>query len=250
MSARASTSSPARRLGRQVAQLPLHDAGVGDLDLACRLGEAEVHDLHLALLRDEHVGRRDVAVDDPHQPAGLGVVHLVRVGEAFAHLEDDVEAVRDRDAAVDPAAPFEQRLQIDAVDVLHDDEVRVLAVADVEHLHDVRVLEGERQPRLVQEHRDELLVLGEGRQDALDGDVLLEPAHRFRDAAEHLCHASGRDSLGDAISTIGHRSPVPAGRYNESAEAAMIARRYVLVRKGAARPDPEAGRRLTPRPEP
>src|SRR4029077_13783197 len=74
-----------------------------------------------------------------------------------------------------------------------------------------------------QEHRDELLVLGERRQEALDRDVLLEPAHRRRAPAEHLVHASGGDALGDAISTIGHRSPVPPRRYDESARPAMIA---------------------------
>ena len=44
-------------------------------------------------------------------------------------------------ALVDPPPPVDDRLEVDAVDVLHDDEVRVLAVADVEHLDDVRVLQ-------------------------------------------------------------------------------------------------------------
>jgi hypothetical protein len=38
--------------------------GLALLELARRLGEAEVDDLHLAVLRDEHVGRRHVAVHD------------------------------------------------------------------------------------------------------------------------------------------------------------------------------------------
>jgi hypothetical protein len=101
------------------------------------------------------------------------------------------------------------------------------------------------QPRLVQEHRDELLVLGERRQDALDGDVLLEPAHRFGDAAEHLRHAAGRNPFGDAISTIGHRSPVPAGRYREKRQPRQ---RLPTPPAGSAAGRPVS--RLTPQPEP
>ena len=39
-----------RRLGREVAELALDDAGLALLELARRLGEAEVHDLDLAVL--------------------------------------------------------------------------------------------------------------------------------------------------------------------------------------------------------
>ena len=55
---------PLRGLGREVAELALDDPGLALLELARRLGEAEVDDLHLAVLGDEHVGRRHVAVDD------------------------------------------------------------------------------------------------------------------------------------------------------------------------------------------
>jgi hypothetical protein len=40
---------PHRGLGREVAELALDDAGLALLELARRLGEAEVHDLHLAV---------------------------------------------------------------------------------------------------------------------------------------------------------------------------------------------------------
>ena len=197
----------ARRLRGEIAHLPFDDPGVGHLDLAGRLGQAEVDDLHLPLLGHQHVGGRDVAVDDPQRRLVLLVGQLVGVGDPFADLHDDVERVRDGDPLADPPAPVEDRLEVDAVDELHDDEVRVLGVPDVEHLHDVRVLERERQPRLVQEHGHELLVLGQRREDALDGDVLLEPAHRLGDATENLRHAAGGHPLGDAISVIRHRRP-------------------------------------------
>ena len=79
-------------------------------------------------------------------------------------------------------------------------------MADVEDLNDVGVLEEQRQPRLVQEHGDELLVLGQRGQDALDGDVLAEPLQGLGDALEDLRHSTGSNSLCDSITTIGHRA--------------------------------------------
>ena len=66
---------------------------VVDFGLAKATSQVETTDLDLALLGDEHVGRRDVAVDDAQRRARLRVEQLVRVGEALADLEDDVEAV-------------------------------------------------------------------------------------------------------------------------------------------------------------
>ena len=53
-----------RGLGRQIAHLALDHAWVGRFHLAGGLGEAKVGQLDLAILRDKHVGRRNVAVDD------------------------------------------------------------------------------------------------------------------------------------------------------------------------------------------
>ena len=69
----------AGRLGRQVAELALDHARVGRLELRGRLGQAEVHQLHLAALGDEDVGRRDVAVHDAELAPVLRVGDVVRV---------------------------------------------------------------------------------------------------------------------------------------------------------------------------
>ena len=47
------------------------------------------------------------------------------------------------------------------MDVLDGDEVRVVHLAEIEDLGDVRVLQLHRDLRLVDEHRDELFVLGD-----------------------------------------------------------------------------------------
>ncbi len=111
---------------------------------------------------------------DAQGTPGLWIDHFVGVGEALANLVHDIQRSRDGQPLADSSAPLDQALQVDAVHVLHDDEVRVFGMTDIEDLDDVRVLQRQRQPRLVQEHRDEFLVLGQRRQDALDRDVLLE----------------------------------------------------------------------------
>jgi hypothetical protein len=65
--------------------------------------------------------------------------------------------------------------QIAALEVLEKrEEVLVADPADLEHLGDVDVLQLDRDLRLVDEPRDELLVLGQARQHLLDHAQLLE----------------------------------------------------------------------------
>src|SRR6185503_8417129 len=129
--------------------------------------------------------------------------------------DHQVDRVRDLDPPPLLLLPLEERLEVAPIDVLHDEEVRVVVrPRDVEDLDDVRVLEEQRQPRLVEEHRDELLVLRQVRQDALDRDRLLEPLHRLRHAAKHLGHTTMVESLGDRIA-VAH--PRPTNRTKEYA---------------------------------
>ena len=95
------------------------------------------------------------------------------------------------------------RLEVRPVDELHDDEVRVVADADVEDLHAVRMREVRAEARLVQEHRDELLLLREMREDALDRDLLAEALQAFALGAKHLRHAARFELFDDAVSLLG-----------------------------------------------
>ena len=145
-------------------------------------------------------------MNDPERPSRVRVDHLVGVRQPLADLVRDVERHGHGQPFALVAPPFEQRLQVDPVHVLHHDEVGVVGVPDVEHLDDVGVLQAQRQARLVEKHRHELLVLGQSREHPLDGDVLPEPLHRLGDALEDLGHAAGGHALGDAISAIRHES--------------------------------------------
>ena len=65
--------------------------------------------------------------------------------------------------------------QVVPFDVLEDDEVlAALGDAEVVDLDDVAVRERRVDARLGEQHVDEALVRGEVREDALDGDELLE----------------------------------------------------------------------------
>ena len=90
-------------------------------------GDAEVHQLHAALARDHHVGRLDVAVDDP------AVVHVVE-GASDLHRDDRGDVVGQ------PPALLQKVVEIDTLDVLHHDEQRAALVMEVVDVDDVLVL--------------------------------------------------------------------------------------------------------------
>ena len=74
-------------------------------------------------------------------------------------------------------------MQRHAVDVFLDEHDLVGGLHDIEHGHHVAVVDLRRDARLVEEHLDELRVLGELGVQALRGDDAREPlvAHEARD---------------------------------------------------------------------
>ena len=81
MSERASTGRPCGLLRGQVGGRAQHGGGLGQGFGARGPGDAEVHDLHLALRGDHDVPGLDVAVDDPR---GVGE------GQGRGHLRGDL----------------------------------------------------------------------------------------------------------------------------------------------------------------
>jgi hypothetical protein len=194
-----------RRLGREVRELALDDSRLALFELAIRLGEPEVHDLHLPVLRDEDVGRRHVAVHDVERNP-VGVRQLVGVREPLADLEGDVDRSFDGKVAAVLLDVLDDRLEVRPVDELHDDEECAVADADVEDLNAVRMRELRREARLIEEHRDELLLRRQVRQNPLDGHLLLEALEPFALGPKDLRHAARLELLDDAIPllAVGH----------------------------------------------
>ncbi|CAM4290676.1 hypothetical protein COSO111634_36060 [Corallococcus soli] len=182
---------PARLLRREVEVLALHHARLRpDAPQELGLGDTEVDDLDLALVAQQHVVRRDVAVDDVQRRAAA-VRARVRVVQPPAHLHRD----EDRDgngqgghATLDGA--LEDTVEGLAVHELHGEEVLAVHAAEVEDLGDVAMGERGGDARLADEHGDEGLVVRVLGEDLLDEDRLGHPggAHQLR--APRLRHAA------------------------------------------------------------
>ena len=105
---------------------------VGERDLVVDLGEAEVGELDVAALAQQHVVGLDVAVDD---------AVLVQVVEGDCHLAQ----VEECHPLVEVVHLVEEGLEVAANHVLHDEEHVLARLQRVEELDDERRLgDGER----------------------------------------------------------------------------------------------------------
>jgi hypothetical protein len=207
-------------LGRHVTVLALERAGlalVGALRIE-RPGDAEIDQLDVAAHRQQHVGGRDVAVDDAERLARL-------VGEAVGVVERVEDLVDDprRELRLDPAVPdrvlAEQREDVDAVDVLHRDEELIVDLAELEGLGDLGMDEPRGELGLVDEHRVVGLVVDELRQQPLDHDALLEPVLARRGRDEQLRHPAEREALDELVASKRDREGLAHVRGTVSHEA-------------------------------
>ena len=138
--------------------------------------------------------RRDVAMDEIERPTHA-VGRFVRVREALESAREHVAG----DARVGRRAPLALALPEDAqvtpVDVVEHEEALAIDAAEIVNGGDVRVRELHRDLRLVDEHRDELFVLGEMREDALDGEDALEAVLAGATRLVDLGHTARADAL-------------------------------------------------------
>ena len=183
---------PPRLFRRHVLQLALERAGLRVRRLRCCFGDAEVAQLDVAFFGDEHVLRRDVTMDESHL-LPFEVVFAMRVVERRGDLRSDEEREVDRNRLIAFLRFLQDRLQIRTVDVLHGDVVRVLDLAEVVDMDDVVVIELRGELRFIDEHLDEVLIVGEVRKDLLDGHDLLKTFHAAHARFPHFRHATRGD---------------------------------------------------------
>ena len=181
-------------LGAHVAHLPLVGSALGEVALEARLGDAEVGDLHEALVGEEDVGGGDVAMDDGERltDGAGGVVGKV---EAAEDLNGDVDGDGDRDAELGAGAGCEEVEEVFAGDILHGDEVLPLDLSEVVDLDHVGVVEPDGDTGLVDEHADEVGVFCERGEDDLDGALFGEAVGALKHAAEDVGHAASTDAI-------------------------------------------------------
>jgi hypothetical protein len=163
-----------------------------------RARDAEVGDLDLALEREQQVRRAHVAVHDVERPA-LGVAQAVRVVEPARRLDHHQQREVERHGL--PVAQLlrvQERAQVGALDPFHGDEIGLVGLPDVAHLHDVAVAEQERELGLVDEGAHEVGVARERGRDQLDRDRPLDASPADVDAAVDLAHAAHRDAAEQA----------------------------------------------------
>ena len=92
--------------------------------------------------------------------------------------------------AVEP----EQLAGVDAVDVLHRDEVVGVDLSEVVDVDDVRVGQLRGELGFAEEHLEEVGRIGEVRQDPLDRDAAIEAFEPALLCEKHLGHPSARDA--------------------------------------------------------
>ncbi len=189
-----------RLLRAHVAQLPLERAHGGDV--APVAGDAEVGQLDLAGGGDQHVGWRDVTVDQV-EGAALLVGLAVGVVQGRADLHGDIDHRLQLQRALLRPRAVHARAQVTTVDVLHHDEVLVLvALPQVQDLHDVGVAQGGRDLGLADEHGVEAIVFAVAPADLLDHHRALEALHALDTPEEDLGHAPHGDALYDLVLAV------------------------------------------------
>ena len=185
---------PTHLLRAHVAELALEHAGLSLGRPRRRLRDAEVDQLHRALVAHEDVLRGDVPVDQVQRlttPVPLGV----RVLERLTHPPGDVRDHRRRHALPHLAKAIHDLEQILTPDVLHRDVVGVPDLPELVDRDDARVVQVAGDLGLIDEHLDEVLVLRHGREDSLDRDDLLEALDAEGLRQEDLGHPSDRDAI-------------------------------------------------------
>ena len=135
-------------------------------------------------------------------PSGLPVaLARVDVGETAAERAHDREGERDRQLQLGLLRAAANLLEAPAVDELQHQEVLVARLPEIEHLHQVAVVQRRGDVRLVDEHAHELRIGRQRRQDPLEHDRLLEPLLALLQGQEDLRHPAVGDLADHVVSS-------------------------------------------------
>ena len=113
-------------------------------------------------------------------------------GEAKGRFAHDVGRRQRRQSLLVLLTELEDERDVDAVDVLHGDEVEVLPLADVEEGADVWMVDAAEDARLVEELRQGLRVARQLGQQTLEDDEAVDDAGLA--SQKDLTHAADGDA--------------------------------------------------------
>ncbi len=160
--------------GRHVGEFAFDGSRLGFLG-GLGFGDPEVNDLDDALEGEDDVLGGDISVDQVEVMA-VGITEAVGIFETFADLRSDLGDVFGGEPESVFATDLDHRTEVEAVDVLHGDEVVVVVLSEFKDLYDIGVVHDGSDTRFVLEHLEELLVTEEVREDPLDNKLLFEAA--------------------------------------------------------------------------
>ena len=131
-----------------------------------RFGDTEIDDFDLALVAHQNVLRAHVAMNDVEWVAHR-IGFVVGVVKSFEDLHGDVTRHVHSELGSLLTDSFEDLAGVLSRDILESDEVTARCFSEVKNLGDVGVVELAGNFGFVDEHRDELGVLGDGVEDFL-----------------------------------------------------------------------------------
>jgi hypothetical protein len=187
-------------LGRHVPDLPLERPVARAVLAVASLRDPEIEHARDPILANEHVLRRDVAVNDAERVPRFA--HgLVRGVQAVERVADDRrrDSQRRRRGSTVGLEVKEARERLSG-DVVHHDE-ELAGVGDhVERRDDVRVADARDDAGLVHEHRGEVRILCQPRVKPLDGHGASEPSWTEEASVVNGGHAPCGDLVVDGVS--------------------------------------------------
>lgn len=193
--------------GREIRDLPL-DHAVFRLRAARELRDTEVQHFDVAVVRDDEVLRRYVAMDDAER-ASVVSCELVDVVQPFERFGQHEELELEGERRTQLVSQGRQRRSIE---VLHGQNGHTGDLERFVDLHDVRVRHVRREPRFGEEVRPNHRILGQRRFEALEHAQLAEPAEPSLLGEVHLGRTSLAELLEDVVSPQLHRSDRRCGR--------------------------------------
>jgi len=191
---------PDQLFGGEIRKFPFDDACGGLVDLIGGLGDPEVGELDGPVIRDHHILRGDIAVDDVERIA-FGVAGFVGEGKGFCDFIDDGDGDRDRDKGVLLGHPTDNLAEVTAMNVLHRDVIIFTDLRDIVDLNDIRMIQTSGDPGFVEKLIDKVFVVREVRQDAFDRNLFCKAAWAGGLGAKDLRHPALPDALFKKIRT-------------------------------------------------
>ena len=177
-------------LGRHVGDLALQTGALGGRQARFGLRDPEVGDARDAVRAHEHVLRRNVAVNQTRASVRRSPSSSCAAWSPSSRVDQDAQDDGDRQALLGSERRAQDGVERVALDVLHHQAQALFVALDGEGGDHVGVADARGEPRLVEEHRDEVGLVGDVRVHHLERHQSFEAAFAEDLGEIHRRHAS------------------------------------------------------------